>query len=239
MCCCAAVQLNTCVFPAATCIFMKTKFTLQNSFAAKNRSYIGSFMLKWKPVGFWCAEDCFGEAWQWPRGDVMYNKTMDARCSALQHWDIHHAGCLISFLLLWQTCAHAPFMQQRVLSPLIKHNLLLPWGEDLENARTQVKITGSQSYLWLQILLALHKWTILFPVACYDWALTTAGWNTWQRVLQKSQLPVQRLQQHGWYLLGHPWTIFSLLSKPPMVANFYCSLSTWMATNDWYLFLFP
>lgn len=41
------------------------------------------------------------------------------------------------------------------------------------------------------------------------------------------------------YLLGHLWTLLTLLYKPHEVVKFYCSLSTWMATKDSYLFTFP
>lgn len=94
-------------------------------------------------------------------------------------------------------------MWQGFLSPSIECNPLLPWGEDVENDRMQGNITVLQQYLWLQIPLALHKWTILFimEVPWCDWAFTTAGWNPWPHLLWKHQAPGRRLQQYGWWVI--------------------------------------
>lgn len=223
---CAAMQPSTWDFLITIYKLVKTNLTLQSSFTEKknpNASIWSLFFLKWKSVGFFCAGHSFREAWQWYREDFRYIKTLDARCSALQQRDSHNLLESFPSFVTDMLSAHILCVPQGYLSSSMECNPLLPWGENMEKIGWQGDIAAWQWYLWLQILLALHRCTALFTVAVpwQGWAFTTAGWNPWPCLPQKSQAPAQRFQQNGWGVI-----YWGICGPCLLYFKFYCSLST-------------
>ena len=141
-----------------------------------------------------------------------------------QCWLLQRFSAFVTNML----SGHISCMWQGFPSPLAECNPVLPSGEDVENDRMKANVTVSQWYLWLQILLALCKWTILSTyggplmwLSIYHCRVKHPAMPATEISGISTEAPAMWVMR---YLLGHPWTMLILLYKLHVVVNFYCSV---------------